>query len=88
MFTISILTNNHIHVATYRNLCDVFYPCVTVVMSYKCPVVTNSDHIISIYRIAGMIGGDKVWRMPSSKVVGKKSLANAYSSIAWLIEMD
>ena len=24
------------------------------------------------YRIAGMFGGDKVWRMASSKVVGEK----------------
>ena len=32
-----------------------------------------------------MFGGDKVWRITSSKVVGEKSLANAYSSVEWLI---
>ena len=47
----------------------------------------NNYHLCTYdnYRIAGMFGGDKVWRIASSKVVGKKSLANAYSSVAWLI---
>ena len=41
--------------------------------------VTWACEKFSNYRIA---------EITSSKVVGKKSLANAYSSIAWLIEMD
>ena len=37
------------------------------------------------YRIAGMFGRDKIWRIASSKVIDKKSLTNDYSSIAWFI---
>ena len=56
------------------------YACIAIKFYTK-----HTYKWLILYRIVGMFGGDKVWRITSSKVVGKKSLANAYSNVVWLI---
>ena len=42
----------------------------------------------TLYRIAGMFGGDKVWRIASSKVVGEKKFGECLQQRCVAYEMD
>ena len=51
------------------------------------------DHIVTIikyqrYRIAGMFGGDKVWRIASLKVVGEKKFGECLQQCCATYKMD
>ena len=54
-----------------------FCPHYNSIRVYSQKFYSQNCIRVLYYRIAGIFGGDKVWRIASSKVVGKKSLTNA-----------
>ena len=45
-------------------------------------------HPLVWYRIAGMFGGDKVWRIASSKVIGEKKFGECLQQHCAAYKMD
>ena len=60
------------------------------IMSSLVLITVHSGIVIfkDLYRIAGMFGRDKVWRITSSKVVGEKKFGECLQQRCVTYEMD